>query len=486
MVSLDDVIVSFADSRAPVLDRVSLHIGAGGSVAVMGANGSGKSTLAAVIAGLLKPRAGRVTIDAINRNHTTVGVLFQNPDNQMVATTVEKEVAFALENSEVPLAIMEAQITATLERFRISHLRTRLTNELSGGEKQRVALASVMVQQPPVLILDEPDSFLDEAGRRALQDELARLHQAQPDLVEIRITQYSAIARRYPRLVVLHRGRVVADGSPPEIFADHSSCVAWGIAMPDTGRFSSDQPRWIRQTPRIATIAGRNLGFRYGGNQPLLSRLDLDLTAGQCLGIVGPSGAGKSTLAMLACGLLPPDEGTVVCRDAAGGVISWNDSRGRVVLIMQQPERQFFLPTCREEVAFGPNNLGQTFAPDQADQMLRLVGLDPGQFSGRDPFTLSEGEKRRLAFAAVLSMAPDVVLFDEPTCALDQEGVARFLHLAQSLKSLGVVLAVITHEGQVLRRVADNILYLRGSGEHELWTTERFFAEPLRCSLVSN
>jgi energy-coupling factor transporter ATP-binding protein EcfA2 len=131
-----------------------------------------------------------------------------------------------------------------------------------------------------------------------------------------------------------------------------------------------------------------------------------------------------------------------------------------VVAILQQPERQFFLPTCAEEIAFGPSNHGRQLSSEEVDRYFRMVGLEPSQFARRDPFTLSGGEKRRLAFAAVLSLAPEVVVFDEPTAGLDPEGVGRVLAISRLLKRQGVAQLVITHDGAVVRRLADRVLYL--------------------------
>ena len=171
MLRFEDVSYRYAEDAPEALREVSVTVNPGEAVAVMGANGSGKSTFVRLAARLHEPSKGWVKVTDRAGRETPVGILFQNPDNQMVAVTVEKEIAFALENLATPLDEMEERITDTLARFGISHLRRRLTAELSGGEKQRVALASVMISEPEVLVLDEPDSYLDQAGKIALREE---------------------------------------------------------------------------------------------------------------------------------------------------------------------------------------------------------------------------------------------------------------------------------------------------------------------------
>jgi len=457
----------------------------------MGANGSGKSTLALILAGLLTPDHGRVVIDSGKEHPRPVGMLFQNPDNQMVAVTVEKEVAFGLENLGTPPAEIERLVTGTLRRFRIDHLRQRLTVELSGGEKQRVALASVMVFRPPILVLDEPDSFLDESGKATLREELARIKAANPRLVEIRITQYPAVARMYPRLIVLDRGVVAADDHPSRIFADHQFCIRTGIAyrLP-TGAQPGFAGLKMRSRPpdkvdEVDSISFRDVAFNHRNGSAILKDISFTLKAGEILGLVGPSGSGKSTLGLLACGLLRPSSGAVAYEDSSGRPVPPENILGRVSGLFQLPERQFFLPTCAEEIAFGPRNLGCPHDPKTVAAFFALAGLDAEKFSGRDPFTLSGGEKRRLAFAAVLSMQPRLVVFDEPTCGLDQEGVGRFIRLGRALTDMRTGLIIISHDGGIIHALADRVLYLVGDGSSIQMSRTDFFADTRCAAAVS-
>ena len=405
MIKLENVTYRY-EQGPQALDNVSLAIADGEAVAVMGANGSGKTTFARLVAGLYEPARGRVSVDGGNGSGGTVGILFQNPDNQMVAVTVEKEIAFALENRATPPDEMEERISATLARFRIEHLRRRLTSELSGGEKQRVALASVMVCEPTILVLDEPDSFLDEAGKAALTAELAELQRRNRSMIQVHITQYPQVAAGYERLIVFDRGEIVADRAPSEIFANREFCIATALGFDPSTTNTGTWPVVTEpgQQSRITRIDLQQVAFGYRNGPTVLGPLTTTFAAGEITAVVGPSGAGKSTLGLLLCGLMRPSEGELTYRDDHAAEVPREEIPGRVASILQQPERQFFLPTCGEEVSFGPNNIGRPLRAEDLAAMLDAVGLEAETFTPRDPFRLSGGEKRRLAFAAVLSM----------------------------------------------------------------------------------
>jgi energy-coupling factor transporter ATP-binding protein EcfA2 len=493
MVKFEDVTYYYPETADPALRNLNLSIGPGEAVCVMGANGSGKSTLACILAGLVRPTRGRVMVegnDVSDRDQPReVGILFQNPDNQMVAVQVEKEIAFALENQACPQQLMEETVTAALEAFGIVHLRERLTSELSGGEKQLVALASVMVQNPPVLVLDEPDSYLDEPGKKKLERQLSRLRADNPNLVELRITQYPQVARRYPRLIILDRGKIVADSAPSEIFSQTELCLKTGIRHDRRlfGSVTADIPlpenrRSGEKKPDLLMVNSLTFGYF---KKPIIENLELNLARGEVVGVIGPTGAGKSTLGLLCCGLLPPREGTIeFYRD--GDLMADKPQPGWVSGVFQQPERQFFLSRCAEEISFGPRNFGFELTPVEVDGFFKMAGLEAARFSSRDPFSLSVGEKRRLAFAVVLATYAPFVVFDEPTSALDQEGVGRFIAMARELKNRGVGLMIISHDGDIIRELSERVLYLPGDGSGSILATAELYKSEWHSEIISS
>jgi len=490
MISLDNVTYRYRPEAAPALQSVSLQIKPGERVCVMGANGSGKSTFAKLLAGLLDVQQGQVKISSAESKPIPVGMIFQNPDNQMVAVTVEKELAFALENLGYAQEEMERLITENLRKFNICHLRQRLTMELSGGEKQRVALASVMIFHPDILVLDEPDSFLDERGKADLNEELANIKNLRPSMVQIHITQYTDVARRYERLIVFERGEIAADLAPQDVFNDRVLCERVGLCFSGADKKRVVVPACLQAEPRqngrrISSIEANGIRFAYSGDNYVVRNLSFAVRSGEAVGVVGASGCGKSTLGGLVCSLLKPDAGTIEFRDEEGKAVAPDQISGRVSGVFQQPERQFFLPTCREEIVFGPNNRGQKLDDKMISALFAMVGLDANTFIERDPFTLSGGEKRRLAFAVVLSMSPDFVVFDEPTCGLDPEGVGRFILLARALKDIGMGLVIISHDGQVINALTDRIVYLRPDASNLVLSRGEFFSNPDYRRVVS-
>lgn len=491
MIKLERISYWYPDSRDPALCDVVLEIGDGESVCVMGRNGSGKSTLVKLIAGFFEPTRGQLQVNGETKDRNEpVGIIFQNPDNQMVATLVEKEIAFALENRAVPLAEMKTAVRKTAVQFGIESLLYRLTSELSGGEKQRVALASVMVQRPSVLLLDEPDSYLDQAGRVLLETELARLHKRNHNLIEVRITQSVEAAWTYERLIVLDQGSVIADGPPDKILADHDIGTRAGLFVPDVDRINLTLPGSLgadseSSGSQVAEVSLNNVDFGWPMAEPVLRNISLSLRVGETVGLIGHTGSGKSSLGMLLAGLIKPTEGSRIASDRTGTQLKDDQIRGQVALVLQQPERQFFLDTCAEEIAFGPSNMGRILPEGEIDAYFSMAGLSPARYAERDPFTLSAGEKRRLAFAAVLSMAPSIVIFDEPTAGLDGEGVGRFLALSRRLREAGLGQMIISHDGDVVSSLADRVVYLNRQSDLIPLTPESLIADPDYAALVS-
>jgi len=488
MLKLENITYRYADNPQPALLNVSLEVSTGEAVCVMGANGSGKSTFAKLAAGLIKSQQGRISVSVDESAPIPVGLLFQNPDNQMVAVTVEKEIAFVLENLGISQVEMEKRIQSILKRFSIEHLRRRLTAELSVGEKQRVALAALLVCNPPVLVLDEPDSFLDSEGRDLFRRQLERIKTHSPELTIIEISQYPQVACEYERLIVFQNGRVAADGRPESILQNKSFCLKSGIDFDISAGKQIELPDDLNLQKKlnestVSRIALARVSFAYPGSDKVaLQHFTGELNSSEITAITGPSGSGKSTLGMLMCGIIEPDAGDIRRFDENGLTIDKKIIRGQITAALQQPERQFFLHTCEQEVEFGPRNLGQAISRKSVQSFFRVVGLSFEQFFERDPFTLSLGEKRRLAFASILSMLPKFIIFDEPTCALDREGVGRFILLARALNEAGVGVVIISHDDEIIKTLADKIIALDGRGNFWIMPKEKYFEKDARNS----
>jgi energy-coupling factor transport system ATP-binding protein len=265
-------------------------------------------------------------------------------------------------------------------------------------------------------------------------------------------------------MMVFSEGKLVADHEPARIFSNTEFCRKMGLtylapSLPESSVRSLIMHR-KRSSAAPQSIELKSVSFEYVEDQRVIDDIDLTWNRGETIGITGESGSGKTTLGHILCGLLKPTRGETLYFDSANSLLGMSAKPGWVVGAFQQPERQFFLTTCREEIAFGPGNFGLKLSEDQISCYLELVGLNPHEFLLRDPFTLSMGEKRRLAFAAVLSLGPSFILFDEPTCGLDPEGVGRFVGLSRALKQAGIGQTIISHDHPLLQTTCDRIISL--------------------------
>ncbi len=467
MIETERLSFRYPDGRT-VLDDITLTIEPGAHVALMGANGSGKTTLALILKGLLRPTAGRVAVDGVTGADETsrfgimrrVGMVFQNPDDAIVATTVERELAFGLENLNIPQAEMERRIGHTLERFGLSEHRHGNPCHLSGGEKQRLALAAVMIMEPSHLVLDEPTSLLDPWSRGPILDHIHDT--AGRGAAVIHITQFADEARTADRVLILEGGRIAFDGPPGDMPGVRPS-ASNGPAI--TG-LASTAPRAgsVVSLDAVSHVYHRGAPFETSA----LDGVSLELPPASATALLGPAGSGKTTLLEIAAGVTAPSSGTV------------STEKGRVrALAFQFPEDQVFGDTVHEFLVFGPRNRGMDAgtAEKAAISALETMGLDPRTFPGRDPFTLSGGEKRRVALAGVLAMKPDALFLDEPTAGLDADGTAMVAGVLRDYASAGGTLMFSTHDFAFVRSVADTAVVLEKGRVESAGDVARVFAE---------
>jgi len=463
MISLDCVSYNYPGREKQALSDITLKISAEESICILGSNGSGKSTFASLIAGAIKPTKGTLNIFSSHGNKCRkTGMLFQNPDNQTVATEVDKEIAFNLETDAVQLDEMRKRVADHIDSFGLTSIARRAISTLSGGEKQLVSLAAVTIDNPPIIILDEPDAFLDSSGQKLLADEINRLRAENDRLIEIRITHRPSVAEKYSRICILHNGEAVFDGSPDVILFNNNKLFQYGLV--DDSTMPGNSMAALRNTQNMnrlkdkdSKISLQQVTFGYENNIEVVSDLSLEINSGEIVAIVGQMGSGKSTIGHLVCGLLTPVSGAVNFQDEKGTQLIQRVQAGTIVGAFQQPEKQFFLESCRDEILFGPRNLGKDLSNDDIASIMDEVGLDFEEFAERDPQALSMGEKRRLAFAALLAMSPSFILFDEPTAGLDLVGESQFIALVGRLRARGVGILIISHDYSLIARIVDRI-----------------------------
>ena len=491
-VRLDHVTLRYGDSVA--LDDVTLEVCRGERLCVLGANGSGKSTLASVICGLLAPDEGDVELAghavctggvpdlaAYRDARRQLGLVFQNPDDQIVTSVVADDVAFGPENLGVPRAQIAARVARELRRVAMEKYAHADPSRLSGGQRQRVCIAGALAMEPAVLVLDEPSSLLDVRGRAAIMRVMGRLAAAGATLVHV--THFMDEALAADRVIVMQHGHVALEGTPDEVFATKNAQVieALGLEMPFEARLAAAL-RADASDGKVAAVAGpsgekpaastpasaaespailaRDLGFSYGPDAQALDGVSLEVPVRATTAIVGQTGSGKSTLLRLLCGLEAADAGSLtVCGINAATKRGRRQVRRAVGYVMQHPERQLFAQTVTEDVAFGPRNQGLSAAEVErrVAHALDLVGLADRRDAS--PFELSGGQQRLAAIAGVLAMEPELLVLDEPTAGLDPRGRARLRALMADLAAHGVTLLQVTHSMEDAAR-ADHVVVL--------------------------
>lgn len=490
-VRLAHVTLRYGDSVA--LDDVTLEVCRGERVCVLGANGSGKSTLASVICGLLAPDEGDVELAghavctggvpdlaAYRDARRQLGLVFQNPDDQIVTSVVADDVAFGPENLGVPRAQISVRVARELRRVAMEKYAHADPSRLSGGQRQRVCIAGALAMEPAVLVLDEPSSLLDVRGRAAIMRVMGRLAAAGATLVHV--THFMDEALAADRVVVMQHGHVALEGTPGEVFAAKNAQVieALGLEMPFEARLavalrqagaaggaiaapgapSDEKPAACVPAAEPLAILARDLGFSYGPDAQALDGVSLEVPARATTAIVGQTGSGKSTLLRLLCGLEAADAGSLtVCGINAATKRGRRQVRRAVGYVMQHPERQLFAQTVADDVAFGPRNQGLSAAEVErrVAHALDLVGLADRRDAS--PFELSGGQQRLAAIAGVLAMEPELLVLDEPTAGLDPRGRARLRALMADLAAHGVTLLQVTHSMEDAAR-ADHVVVL--------------------------
>ena len=501
--SLSHVSLHF-DGGVQALRDVSLSVAPGERVCVLGPNGSGKSTLASVLCGLLAPDEGtvdlvgeRVMTDgqpdfaAYRRARRSLGLVFQNPDDQIVTTVVEEDVAFGPENLGVPADQIGERVRRELSRVAMQDFAKADPTRLSGGQKQRVALAGALAMEPAVLVLDEPGALLDVRGRRGVMHVMARLQKA--GCTQVHVTHFMEEALAADRVIVMLRGKVALLGTPEEVFSHAEELRRMGLEAPfpahlaerlrtrgadalrdsilracapaspvatdekgaAPGQVATDeaaQGEPAGQPPEDAVTVA-NVSYSYAGDvtargvrRQALDGVSLSIPRGLVTAIVGQTGSGKSTLVRLMCALEVPDAGHVV----VDGIDTARKRDRRLVhqrigYVMQHPERQLFAQTVAQDVAYGPRNMGLP-APEvdrRVARTLELVGLS--DLREASPFDLSGGQQRLCAIAGILAMHPQTLVLDEPTAGLDPRGREELRAILGALSARGVTIVQVTH-----------------------------------------
>ena len=508
--------VTFVHAKGVIaLDHVSFSIPAGKRTCIVGANGSGKSTVASILSGLSAPDEGTVTFlgttvvndgqvdfEAYKAIRPQLGLVFQNPEDQIICSVVADDIAFGLENLQVPsdqiTPLVEEQITlGTLTGFASENPQV-----LSGGQQQRVAISGALVMKPQILILDEPSAALDVVHRNNVMGLVKKLRAAGKTIVHV--THFMDEVVSADHVIALDDGRVAFEGTPEALFEQHElvGCLhleepfAYQVAhalnnrgvvvckSPSAERVLSEltgllatgsrgekggvaescdamaascggvagscgaaairDATAIRNVSEPAAVSVRDVTFSY--QKPVLKNISVDVQKGSHVAVIGSTGSGKSTLARLICALDTPDSGSLC---VAGLDTRQKQNRrklhGIVGYVMQRPERQLFAQTVAEDVAFGPTNLGLSSCDvaSAVDAALKLVGLS--HKADASPCELSGGQQRLCALAGVIAMHPKVLVLDEPTSGLDPHYCSELRKIINAVLEDGCTVIELTH-----------------------------------------
>lgn len=508
--------VTFVHAKGVVaLDHVSFSIPTGKRTCIVGANGSGKSTVASILSGLTAPDEGTVTFlgttvvndgqvdfEAYKTIHPQLGLVFQNPEDQIICSVVADDIAFGLENLQVPSDQITPLVEQQIKLGTLTEFASENPQMLSGGQQQRVAISGALVMKPQILILDEPSAALDVVHRNNVMGLVEKLRAAGKTIVHV--THFMDEVVSADHVIALDDGRVAFEGTPEALFEQHElvECLhleepfAYQVAQalnnrgvvvcksPSAQRMLDEltgllatgsrgekggvaescdasaagcdgvagscgaaairDATAIRNASEPAAVSVRDVTFSY--QKPVLKNISVDVQKDSHVAVIGSTGSGKSTLARLICALDTPDAGSL-CVTGLDTRQKQNRRKlhGIVGYVMQRPERQLFAQTVAEDVAFGPTNLGLSACDviSAVNAALELVGLS--HKADASPFELSGGQQRLCALAGVIAMHPKVLVLDEPTSGLDPYYCSKLRKIINSVLEDGCTVIELTH-----------------------------------------
>lgn len=478
----------------------------GNFIAVAGKNGSGKSTFAKILNRLLVPIEGTVLIggmDAMDEKNTIdirkiVGMVFQNPDDQIIGSVVAEDVAFGAENLGVKQEELWERVLQVTEQVGLNAYKR--INELSGGEKQKVAIAGILAMKPQCIVLDESTSMLDPKSRMEILRLMKELNQKHKITI-IMITHMMDELVFADTMYIMNQGRLVMKGRKESIFEQSEKLLSYGLECPKivdiknellkegvlrdryicsvddlVKRLKYEHPRAFlksinmpkakdihSKTDPVNAILINNLSCKYGKNE-VLKNISFSVSKGDYVAIIGATGSGKSTLLQHIPGLIKSKSETVFVDglDVMDKSTDLRKLRCKTGYVFQYPEQQLFAKNVYEDVVFGPRNVGisEVEAEKRAYEAIKLVGLSEDIYDM--PISkLSGGQKRRVALAGVLAMKPEYLILDEPVAGLDPEGKRNMLKIIDALhKEAGITIIMVSHDIESVAEYADKVIVL--------------------------
>ncbi|CAA7600395.1 Putative ABC transporter [Acididesulfobacillus acetoxydans] len=520
-IHVDRLSFSYPDSNEPVLRSLDFKIVPGEFVLVAGASGCGKSTLALTLAGFIPARipgyldgavyfgSQKLSEMPLHEISQRIGMVFQNPDNQLIELDVESEVAFGPENLCLAREEIEGRVAQALRQTGMESLRRRSIFSLSGGQKQRVAIAAMLAMRPQVLVLDEPTSELDPVGTQEVLQVLKELNERDGLTVILVEHKIDEVVPWVDRVLLMDEGQIILDRPPRLAFANLGLWESLGVTVPDMVRVARvlpdvfgnatplsvaevsralrdtryrdtlirhDQDRCVREPERESILSWEEVHLAFGEVR-VLRDINIEIGAGEWVALIGANGSGKTSLASLAMGFQEPSGGRVSClgRPVCAGDIS--KQAGKVGYLFQSADNMLFGSSVEKEFEFGLRHRrgGWSGCRHTIEELLKIVDLSA--FRQTNPFQLSHGQRKRLALGVLLSVSPRALILDEPTTGQDEGHARQFLSFLEGLRrEFGLTYLMITHDMRAVAEYADRVLVLHEGELHLSGRPEVVFA----------
>lgn len=476
-IEIENLRFTYPSREIPTLHGITTCVPRAAFVLLTGPTGCGKSTLLRTLNGLI-PHASAGTLTGTvhlnGKDITTqqlattcqqVSLLFQNPDDQLFCTLVEDEIAFGLENLGFPSEEIQERITIALEQVGLSGFESRQISSLSGGEKQRVALAAVCAMRPQVLLLDEPTSHLDPKGAREILNIVNYLNNEMGITVVLATHRTKEVAPLCNHVWLMEDGRICLDLPKADAFQDITPYQRLGVQVP-VGAPSNAPTSPLKRAPNVEEQEVRlniqNLHFRYPNtDKDAVCDISCEVPRGEVLAIMGANGSGKTTLIHLIAGLLRPSAGEMWMDGKLCNRVKLHQLAGKVGIVFQDPDLLLQAETVRDEIAFGPKNLKllRKTLEERVDRTLTRFDLQ--NLGSEAPYALSRGQRQRTAVAATFSLYPDLFLLDEPTTGQDAQHLYQLMdELCNEIRHAHKTLIFATHDADLTLKYADRILLL--------------------------
>lgn len=516
-ISVNNLTWQYDGRLKPAISNISFEVEKGEFILVLGSSGSGKSTLALCLNGLIPQEmpgkfSGKVKIEGLPTDTSPlsqltqkVGVIFQDPESQIAMLKVEDDVAFGLENRLVPLKKIKKRVKESLTSVGLLEFKDKITSDLSGGMKQKLSLASMLAPLPNIVVFDEPTSNLDPKSTKDLFDLIHRLNQSGKYTILTIEHKLDGLMDIVNRVLLLNPdGTLLADGNPRNVLKKHFlkikeygmwiPTVFWiGIKLKDKLKekdISIEPPLTIDEAAnkfklllkdikntkikigkkvnvkekkksedkKFNQIEVKDLNFAYTNKKYILKNLSFSVDEGDFLAIVGPNGSGKTTLAKILTGLLKPSSGTISLYGEDILTIAPLEISKKMGFVFQNPEHQFLSDTVYNEIALSLRlaNKSEEFIKKKVNDLLKQFELI--EFKEKNPFSLSQGQKRRLSVATMLLWDQDILIFDEPTYGQDFKNSQQMWNILRDLNSAGKTIIVITHDMNFVSELTEKVI----------------------------